>query len=225
VTFDQDSQPEKGMVTALWEAHLRNPRAAVVGPCIIESARRGRPYRWVRRHPRWRWLFQRVNVQTGDLLEVTEVITSGSMVELATSDTLGGFDEALFIDYVDVDYCLRVGRVNRSVMVAAAARLQHRLGARRPARLLGKDFRPMHHPAFRHYYMARNRVRVWRRHAIAVPHWAVFDFCFAVFNGFRVLAFERNKWAKLKAITLGTWDGLRGRTGPCPVQRSRTFEA
>jgi rhamnosyltransferase len=81
----------------------------------------------------------------------------------------------------------------------------------------------MHHAAFRHYYMARNRVRVWRRHACAVPHWAAFDLCFAGYNTLRVLAFEPNKWPKLKAILLGTWDGLRGKSGRCPPWREAQF--
>jgi len=39
---------------------------------------------------------------------VTMLVTSGSMIELATWQALGGFDEGLFIDYIDTDYCLRV---------------------------------------------------------------------------------------------------------------------
>jgi rhamnosyltransferase len=147
------------------------------------------------------------------------------MIELATWEALGGFDEALFIDYVDVDYCLKVGRRGRGVMVAAAAKLHHRLGARQPGRFLGKDFRPTHHAAFRHYYMARNRVQLWRRHAWTVPHWALFDLCFATFNGFRVLAFEDRKRGKLKAMMFGMWDGLLGRGGPCPARRREAFES
>jgi hypothetical protein len=66
-------------------------------------------------------------------------------------------------------------------------------------------------------------VDVWRQHALAVPHWALFDLAYACFNGFRVITLEREKWSKLKAMVLGTWDGLRGRTGPCPEARLRTF--
>jgi rhamnosyltransferase len=213
------------MVAALWDLHLRQPRAAVIGPCILEGGADGPRYRWVRRNPRCRWLFQRVECRGADLPEVTMLVTSGSLMELESWVTLGGFEEALFIDYVDIDYCLKAIRAGRQVAVAAAARLHHKLGARQAGRLLGKDFRPTYHAAFRHYFMARNRVRIWRRHALAVPHWALFDLCFAGFNGFRVVAFEREKGAKLKAMILGTWDGLLGRTGPCPPPRRRALES
>ena len=56
-----------------------------------------------------------------------------------------------------------------------------------------------------------------------MPHWALFDLCFAVYNGCRVLAFEPNKWKKFRATWLGTWDGLCRRVGPCPKHRLETF--
>ena len=223
VTFDQDSRPQPGMVAALWATHSAIPRAAVIGPRIHEAGSIAARYRWVRRHPRWPGLFQRVACTGCDLEEVTMLVTSGSMVELALWRELGGFDEALFIDYIDTDYCLRTIRAGRRVAVSAGAVLEHRLGDRESRQFLGREFRPTHHAAFRHYTIARNRVRVWRRHALAAPHWALFDLAFAGFKSFRVLAFESGKGSKLKAMFLGTWDGLSGRNGPCPAHRRKGF--
>lgn len=216
VTFDQDSRPEPGFVAALWATHRMQPAAAVVGPRIHEAGSDPSRYRWVARHPTVPWLFRRVACTGPDLPAVTMMVTSGSMVEVAEWRRQGGFDAGLFIDYIDTDFCLRVIRAGRTVAVAGSARLHHRLGARQTRTVLGRDFRPTHHAAFRHYYMARNRVRMWRRHAWAVPHWAAFDLSFALYNYTRVLLFEDQRWAKVKAIIRGTWHGLRGRTGPMP---------
>src|SRR5690606_27148133 len=41
------------------------------------------------------------------VLETDMLITSGSLVNLAVFQKLGGFDENLFIDEVDFEYCLR----------------------------------------------------------------------------------------------------------------------
>lgn len=215
VTFDQDSRPQSGMVRALWTLHQRQPLAGVIGPCLLEPGNMDHPYRPVCAHPRWPFWFRRPQVDR-DRDDVTMVITSGSLMELELWRQLGGFDSALFIDYVDIDYCLRVRQAGRKVAVAADAVLVHHLGHRQSAQVFGRDFRPMHHAAFRHYYMARNRMRMWRRHALAVPHWALFDFCFAGYNYSRVLLFEDQRWAKVKAIVRGTWHGLQGRSGPMP---------
>ncbi len=219
VTFDQDSRPEPGMVRCMWEARETMPEAVVIGPRIREEGGVADDnYRWLCRHERWPGCFRMVRSPMRGLPEVTILVTSGSMLHLATWSRLGRFDVGLFIDYIDIDYCLRVGRAGCKVAVAGGkeAVLHHRLGARRKGVFAGRDFRPMHHAPFRHYYMARNRVIVWQRHALAVPHWAVFDGCFAVYNFLRVLAFEDQRWAKVKAIVRGTWHGLLGRAGPMP---------
>lgn len=224
VAFDQDSRPRAGMVRSLLATQKRFPHAAVVGPRIEDAVPGSRPYRWVRRHRRWPGLFERVDSTGGDLAEVTMMVTSGSMVDLAVWASLDGFDESLFIDYVDTEYCLRVIRSGRMVAVSAEAVLEHRLGERRSQQVLGHDFRPTHHAAFRHYFMARNRIAVWKRHAFARPHWALFDAGFTAYNGFRVLAFEPDRWRKLKAMFLGTCDGLRGCSGPFPTQRGNLID-
>lgn len=216
VTFDQDSRPEPGMVAAMLATQRKQPLAAVIGPRIHEESSDPARYRWVTRHEWVPFLFRRVPCTGDDLPAVTMMVTSGSMIEVATWRRLGGFDAALFIDYIDTDFCLRAIRSGRSVAVSGPAVLRHRLGARQTRTVLGRDFRPTHHAAFRHYYMARNRVRMWRRHAWAVPHWAAFDLSFALYNYMRVLLFEDQRWAKVKAIVRGTWHGLCGRIGPMP---------
>jgi len=224
ISFDQDSKPMAGLVAGLWTSHERHPEAAVVGSHIVEEGMASSSYRWLRQHPHWPVLFQRAACRDRDLSSVTFVVSSGSLIELEVWQQLGGFDEGLFIDYVDSDYCLKALRVGRSIAVAADARLHHQLGARLPGRFFGMNLRPMHHAAFRHYYQARNRVRIWRRHALAVPHWALFDLSFACLNAFRVIIFESSKWAKFKAMLLGTWDGVRGRSGSCSRQRMRVLQ-
>ncbi len=222
--FDQDSRPERGFAAALAATARSHPRAAVVVPRIVEQGAAPRPYRWARRHPRLRFVFERVACGEADLPEVTMAITSGSLVEIDAWRALGGVDEALFIDYVDTDHCLRVARSGRTIAVSAGAVLLHRLGDRRDRRVAGVSLRPTNHAPVRHYFMARNRVHLWRRHAFARPDWAAFDLSYLVYNTFRVLLSEESRWRKLKAMALGTWDGLRGRIGPCPPARERSFK-
>jgi rhamnosyltransferase len=208
-----------GLAAALWKSHLSEPRAAVVGPRIVESSLGGREYHWLRPHPWCRWWFQRVPCRGADLIDVSMVMTSGSLIELACWRAFGGFDERLFIDYVDTDFCLRCRTAGRLIAVSAAARLDHQLGRREQRKFLGLAFYPTNHPPIRHYYIARNRVLMLRRHGLQFPHWMFFDLAAAGLWLFRVLAFEQAKRTKLKAMLRGTWDGLRGQGGPCPPGR------
>lgn len=223
--FDQDSEPLEDMSERMLEAMQRHPqsgRVAVVGAAFEEKST-GKRHRFLRRHPGFPFVFQKVEASENDLPEVSFVISSGSLVRVAAAEIVGGFDQSLFIDYVDTDFCLRCRQEGWLVMVSAAARFRHELGQRESRQLCSIEIQPTHHSALRHYFIARNRITMWRRHAAAVPHWALFDFCFGIYNGFRVLVFESDRWRKFKAMVLGTWDGLCGRKGPCPERRSRVL--
>jgi rhamnosyltransferase len=219
--FDQDSEPAPDMSDEMIETLQRHPaheHVAVIGPSF-QDPDTGRCHRVLRQHPRWPWLFQKVQNAGDDLSAVSMVVTSGSLVRVAAFWEVGPFDEAFFIDYVDTDFCLRCRAAGRLIAVSAGARLNHQLGRREQREFLGLAFYPTNHPPLRHYYIARNRVIMLRRHGLRFPHWMFFDLAAAGLWLFRVLAFEQAKGTKLKAMILGTWDGLRGRFGPCAARR------
>lgn len=223
VTFDQDSQPHPGFGAALLTTRDRMAGVAMVGPYVEEEASSGKA-RWLRVHPRTKFLFQAVPCRNEDLSDVTVILTSGALTSVATWQMLGGFDEALFIDYVDTDFCLRVLTTGQRIGVSAGARLRHHLGKREKRVLAGRAFYPTHHSALRNYYIARNRWPMLRRHAWRHPHWLGFEILAATMWTFRVLVFEHQRPAKFKAMFWGTWDGLRGCGGPCPEHRLRALQ-
>lgn len=222
VTFDQDSRPEPGFIAAMRATQAALPDAAVIGPNIEEIAR-GKYYRWLRRHPFLPGVFQRVACEGRDLADITIVITSGSFTSTAAWGKIGGFDEGLFIDLVDTDFCLRARAAGYSVAVSAAAHLKHNFGRREKRFLLGRAFHPTNHSPLRHYYMGRNRVPMLARHWREL-HWCIFELAVGVFWMFRALAFEEKKARKVKAMLLGTWDGLRGLRGECPPARRAAID-
>lgn len=216
--FDQDSEPQaemsKRMLETL-ETHPETGRVAVVGANFRERST-GRYHRVLRRHPLVPGGFQKIAPTGMDLTDVLMVITSGSMVRATDYEALGKFDEDYFIDYIDTDFCLRCVERGRLVAVSAAAWFDHDFGQRTRRRWCGIELLPTNHSALRHYYIARNRIPMWRRHAWRLPHWALFDLATAGLWLFRVLAAEEQKGRKVRAMMLGTWDGLLGRMGPCP---------
>lgn len=90
--------------------------------------------------------------------EVTTLITSGSMVNLNLFAKIGGFDEALFIDQVDHEYCYRAMVKGYKIIKFKNILLNHSLGissTHRSLKNLELSYRSLHSPV-RMYYMTRN---------------------------------------------------------------------
>lgn len=90
--------------------------------------------------------------------EVPHLITSGSVINLSPFQKIGNFDEALFIDKVDHEYCLRARLFNYKTVQFSNIFLSHNLGKVSFGRSL-KNFkltpRVLHSP-IRMYYILRN---------------------------------------------------------------------
>lgn len=55
-------------------------------------------------------------------------MSSGSIIDISIAEKVGGFDERLFIDEVDHDFCLRVKDAGYQIYEYSEIYLQHRLG-------------------------------------------------------------------------------------------------
>lgn len=218
VAFDQDSTPEPGFASALLTMATEH-EAAVVGANWRDAARPDFAARHLSRGALPGWFARRV--ATTDLENVTCVITSGSVFHLPTWREIGGFDEGLFLDLVDTDYCLRARAAGHRVCVAAAARMSHRRGAKQRVVFGGRNFWPAHMPPNRLQLLFRNRLHLFRRHAWGAPHWVAFELAYAAKIIVEVVLLEDQKRAKLAACLRGTWEGLRGRSGPVLSPRKK----
>jgi rhamnosyltransferase len=221
VALDQDSVPEPGSIGSLMDCAMRlsaNCSPAVVGANWRDDARPDQLSLHLRPHPACRLLFQRVPAGS-DLDDVTCVINSGSLFHLPTWRALGGFDESLFLDLVDAEYCLRARQAGHRIGVASRAGLRHRRGSKHPVRFLGRTWWPAFMPQARLYLLFRNRVLLFGRHLWRAPHWAAFETVYGLKILAEILFLENDKVAKLGACFRGTWAGLLGRRGPAALAR------
>jgi len=147
--------------------------------------------------------------------DVESVITSGSLISLATYAELGPFREEFFIDYVDSDYCFRARARGYRIIKTRRALMAHAIGAQSRHNLLGIEKWTSNHSPDRRYYIARNdtvMLREYGRYPLGL--WAAKSLGRRVRTGKRVLLYEKMKAAKLVAILQGWWDGVRGHLGP-----------
>lgn len=153
---------------------------------------------------------------TGDLKDVQEIMQSGMTASSEVYRILGMFDEGLFIDGVDSDFCLRARGAGLRVAVDQGVQLQHRLGSGREKPLFslwGIRPLPTGHAPIRRYYMNRNRLQLIRRYGRSEPGWAVVLARRTIVSNILAITIESPRRKNLEAIVSGFRDGLLGGFG------------
>jgi rhamnosyltransferase len=107
----------------------------------------------------------------GTVVDVAFLLASGCLIDLRMIDDIGGLDEKLFIDHVDLEWGLRARRHGWRIGVVVGARLEHQLGdATRRVLWRSRDVH-IQHPV-RNYYTVRNTL--WLVRGRAMPtRWRV----------------------------------------------------
>ena len=137
--FDQDSEPSAQLLEGLpqlVDAAVAGGRpVAVVGPAY-EDIRLGGVAPFVR----FGYMKLLRIMPVGDeLIDVDFLISSGSCLNLAAWQDIGPMDDALFIDFVDLEWCIRARSKGYAVLGAPQLRLAHELGGE-PIKILGRPY-------------------------------------------------------------------------------------
>jgi rhamnosyltransferase len=144
--------------------------------------------------------------------DLLSVLTSGNLVQLSIWKQVKGFDERLFIDEVDHEYCYRLKMAGYRIVQFNTIFLQHQLGKKNTGGYLGvisRRTRTIHSPE-RIYFMVRNYLYVKRKYKRAFPdefrqrNKAVLT---AVKNN---LFFSGKFWSNFKSILRGYKDFQTG---------------
>lgn len=207
--FDQDSEPSSQLLDELPrlldEERRQRGRVALIGPAY-EDARLGGVAPFVR----FGYLkLKRVPPVGTQPIEIDFLISSGSCINLASWQEIGPMDDALFIDFVDLEWCARAHSKGYAVLGAPGLRLAHELGGE-PVRVLGRQY-PSHSP-LRHYYLFRNAVALIKRSYIPwtwkSTELVKFPFRLVIYG-----LFLQPRLSHLRMALVGIWHGLTGRMG------------
>lgn len=99
----------------------------------------------------------------------THVMTSGNLLNLTVFQRLQGFNEQLFIDEVDHEYCLRAHLSGYNVIEFSHISLSHNLGIPTTIYKNGQSIQSSTHSPKRFYYIIRNRLYMWRMYHNSFP--------------------------------------------------------
>jgi rhamnosyltransferase len=198
-TFDQDSRIQDGYVESMLATCAQAERKLRVGMVAPQY-----------QDPALGTFIPLVKSHAGNILEC---MTSGTMARAEVYRSIGPFEEDLFIDYVDIEYCLRARSRGFAIVQSSAAVLTHSLGQLRVRKFLGKELFITNHSPKRRYYIQRNLVVLLKRYFRTDPEWSLLKLKTLILDTFQVLIFEDQKLAKAGYMARALFDGLFNRLG------------
>lgn len=215
--IDQDSWPAAGLVQTLRlafeELESAGATPAAVGPSLIDH-RDGVATPFVRFTP---WGISRFHPTTHTTAIACDfLIASGMLTSVARFHVIGPWEEALFIDNVDLEWSFRARASGFPCFGVSTARLSHTLGdAVTRFTLLGRTHTLYFHAPLRQYYMMRNRIALYRRRYIPLA-WKLQDIPRAVVKTLLFALVVRPRRENARYLLKGIIDGYLSRLGPLP---------
>jgi rhamnosyltransferase len=193
LTMDQDSVADSAMLSVYKDAIRSDANSSLVclTPCIVNNG---------------------IPLKAEDSI-LDFCITSGNLLRLDVLNSVGDYDEDLFIDGVDIDYSLRLREKGFTIHKFGSALLYHQLGE--PYNLTRNFLKKFYlkHSSQRHYYMYRNHLYLFSRYFTKYPYFIAKLTVVQLLHFMTLLLYEQAVSASLRAIGNGIYDFSRGRSG------------
>ena len=130
-----------------------------------------------------------------NITEIDKCITSGSFVSVDAYNKSDKFDEWLFIDSVDFDFCLSLKKHGFKIYQIPYNGLLHKVGNTTYRRFFFKKITILNEKPFRHFYMARNEYYLSRKHM--QKNYIIKEFVWEILQRIRIIIYEGKKFEKL----------------------------
>lgn len=200
ITFDQDSRATENMVRIMCdfaEAFPKINQVGVIAPLINDGK-------------------SKFGIPVSEYSYYDRVIQSGAMHNLDAWEKVSGYDEALFIDQVDLEYCMRLLKNDYKIIKLNRAVLIHNVeDEKAEVRYIdGKKYTINKYSPIRYYYIIRNNLYCGKRYKnVFRPYFAETERNIEIL--LKTVSFEQDKNMKRKAIICAYIDFYLGRMGKC----------
>ncbi len=211
LTLDHDSEATPGMVDELVRGYEALGRAGIRNVAILAASPFDRNIQqYLEFPPR----------ENGGLpLYGGEVISSGSLIRLGVFDTVGPFNEDLFIYFVDVDFCKRLARAGFGAYICPEAVFLHQEGSKKRHKFLWTDIWYDHYGKVARYYITRNTIYVLKNLPVSRSDFRVLIRRLWIDHR-NILLFDEGRLSVLWFSLRGLVDGIRGKVGPLDSEDS-----
>lgn len=138
--------------------------------------------------------------------ELLDVMSSGSVLNLKAYKKIGGFKDWMFIDNIDIDYCLNLNLHNYKVIRLNYLTLKHNLGDSKIYNLFYKKVVTSNHNYIRRYYITRNMLYTIKDYNQYFPEYCKYLKKCLFYNFKTILFLEKDKFRKIRSIYRGYKD-------------------
>ena len=189
LTLDDDSVCDKDLLQKLW-MKTKYANTGIICPIAVDDRISS---------------FKSEN-NKGEWQEVKKCITAGALTNVYAWRKCGGFDEKMFIDFVDIEYCARLQEYGyRIVQVLDTCVHQQYGNVTRTISIFGKHFSIYNYSTLRIYYSVRNQIYYMRKHKESIDELSQLFFLIG-YIGKRIV-FEKNRLKSIEAVFKGIRDG------------------
>ena len=193
ITLDQDSVAYDNLIQE-YAKYIDLPKVAML-TCIIKD----------------RNMLENEKQLSKDAIEVKQCITSGAFNNTAILKLVGGFDNEMFIDYVDFDISRTLTENDYLIYKINYIGLLHEVGKGKLLSIFGKKIHLFNHNEKRVYYHVRNAIYFIRKHKKKSK--VLINRINLMKRIILILLFEKNKKKNFIAINKGIIDGLKMKIG------------
>jgi rhamnosyltransferase len=144
-----------------------------------------------------------------DPFEIADAITSGSVFSLKLFDQVGDFNNYLFIDAVDQEFCYRINaNFGLKTIMVPSVELIHELGY---SSKIIFGITTLNYSSFRTYYLVRNHILLWKKYPKLYKReykeTLLKEYIF--YRIIKIIIGEHDKWNKVKSVFKGIHDGIK----------------
>jgi rhamnosyltransferase len=203
--FDQDSRVSETLLLQLSDQLEENSPCIICPVSINIATGKEYPSQTVNRIG---WTNNIYAKETSGIVPVDIAISSGMTTLIDVIEKVGWFDEDFFIDFVDIDWCLRSKAKGIPIYILPEAVMEHSIGDRT---LSIGWMKIIQHSPVRTYYKVRNSFLLLRKKTHLL--FALRQICLAMFQNLILLFFVKNKQEYFKSYIIGIYHGIIGRVG------------
>lgn len=206
LTMDQDSHFENNAYFKAFQKYEDKAAVALFSPDFVISSDD---------------LLKSESIKFSDVQDM--VMTSGSIIQLKICKALNGFENKLFIDDVDTDYCFKLLKFNYKIVRVHGGYLYHSLGLTKKIKFFDNDLKIVEHPPFRYYYITRNNFYISKKYFFSLPRLTLRHFRIGFLKKTIIaIIYQRDFTTITKYVLLGFFDFLRCKYGILTNKRDKS---